>query len=511
MNRKIGLVFSYGVMITEIVSAMFVTPFIIRSLGQAEYGIYQLTSSITAYLIIFDLGVGNSVIRYMAKFRANNDRESQRKFLGVTTVYYAAVTLIILIVGVLLITVFPNVFSKGLTSSEIVKAKELLSITIVTSAISIGTSAFSNTLVAYERFTAHKGIMILANIAKMAVLVFLMKAGVKSVGVVTVNLIVTAATRLFYICYVFFKLKLYPSFKKIDTSFVKGVFSYSTFVLIQLIAQQLNSMSDQIILGIFAPSAAILIGIYGVGSQIVQYYKTIGSQFNSVLMAGTVRMIEGGADSKTVQNEMVRIGRVIFMVLGMIYCVFAVFGRDFVALWAGKDNIDGYFVALIIMFPWLISTPQGIGNQILWAINRHKTLAIIQICSSVFNIIVTIFLIKWKPLVGSSLGTALALIIGDVVLMDIVLRKEVGIRFGEYYRDLFKGTLPALLITFAFGAAFSLLHLNRYGWAGLIINCVITAAVYAALMAAFFMNSYEKGLLKGLFNKIIGKLGRKKA
>ena len=480
MNRKIGLVFSYGVMITEIVSAMFVTPFIIRSLGQAEYGIYQLTSSITAYLIIFDLGVGNSVIRYMAKFRANNDRESQRKFLGVTTVYYAAVTLVILIVGVLLITVFPNVFSKGLTSSEIVKAKELLSITIVTSAISIGTSAFSNTLVAYERFTAHKGIMILANIAKMAVLVFLMKMGVKSVGVVTVNLIVTAATRLFYICYVFFKLKLYPSFKKIDTSFVKGVFSYSTFVLIQLIAQQLNSMSDQIILGIFAPSAAILIGIYGVGSQIVQYYKTIGSQFNSVLMAGTVRMIEGGADSKTVQNEMVRIGRVIFMVLGMIYCVFAVFGRDFVALWAGKDNIDGYFVALIIMFPWLISTPQGIGNQILWAINRHKTLAIIQICSSVFNIIVTIFLIKWKPLVGSSLGTALALIIGDVVLMDIVLRKEVGIRFGEYYRDLFKGTLPALLITFAFGAAFSLLHLNRYGWAGLIINCVITAAVYAA-------------------------------
>ena len=139
------------------------------------------------------------------------------------------------------------------------------------------------------------------------------------------------------------------------------------------------------------------------------------------------------------------------------------------------------------------------------------TLAIIQICSSVFNIIVTIFLIKWKPLVGSSLGTALALIIGDVVLMDIVLHKEVGIRFGEYYRDLFKGTLPALLITFAFGVAFSLLHLNRYGWAGLIINCVITAAVYAALMAAFFMNSYEKGLLKGLFNKIIGKLGRKKA
>ena len=44
---------------------------------------------------------------------------------------------------------------------------------------------------------------------------------------------------------------------------------------------------------------------------------------------------------------------------------------------------------------------------------------------------------------------------------------------------------------------------------------VITAGVEkewdAALVRPFFMNSYEKGLLKGLFNKIIGKLGRKKA
>ena len=42
----------------------------------------------------------------------------------------------------------------------------------------------------------------------MAVLVILMKMGVKSVGVVTVNLIVTAATRLFYICYVLFQAEI---------------------------------------------------------------------------------------------------------------------------------------------------------------------------------------------------------------------------------------------------------------------------------------------------------------
>ena len=74
MNRKTGVILSYVLLIVEIFSTLLFTPFLIRSLGQAEYGIYQLVISITAYLALLDLGVGNSVIRYIAKYRANNDK-----------------------------------------------------------------------------------------------------------------------------------------------------------------------------------------------------------------------------------------------------------------------------------------------------------------------------------------------------------------------------------------------------------------------------------------------------
>ena len=65
MNRKTGVVLSYVLLVVEIFSTLLFTPFLIRTLGQAEYGIYQLVLSITAYLALLDLGVGNSVIRYI--------------------------------------------------------------------------------------------------------------------------------------------------------------------------------------------------------------------------------------------------------------------------------------------------------------------------------------------------------------------------------------------------------------------------------------------------------------
>ena len=47
MNRKIGVIYSYALMLVEVFSAMLFTPFLIRMLGKPDYGVYQLIMSIT--------------------------------------------------------------------------------------------------------------------------------------------------------------------------------------------------------------------------------------------------------------------------------------------------------------------------------------------------------------------------------------------------------------------------------------------------------------------------------
>lgn len=73
MNRKAGVILSYIYMIFEVLSTLLLTPFIIRTLGQAEYGVYKLSAAVVAYLMLLDLGLGNAIIRYIAKYCVEND------------------------------------------------------------------------------------------------------------------------------------------------------------------------------------------------------------------------------------------------------------------------------------------------------------------------------------------------------------------------------------------------------------------------------------------------------
>ena len=67
---KAGAVLNYVILSLNAVVGFIYTPFMLRMLGQSEYGIYSLAASIIAYLSMLDLGFGNAVIRYTAKFRA---------------------------------------------------------------------------------------------------------------------------------------------------------------------------------------------------------------------------------------------------------------------------------------------------------------------------------------------------------------------------------------------------------------------------------------------------------
>ncbi len=492
-------------MFVEVFSAMLFTPFLIRSLGTSEYGVYQLASSITTYLMLLDLGIGTAVIRYIAKYRATNDKKKQEEFLGIATVFYAIIAIVGLIIGAVLFIIFPEVFAKGLSETEISIGRKLLFVNVLSTACSLAGTGYSAAITAYERFSFSKGKNIIFVIVRIFVLILALKFGAKSLGVVTVYLVFNIISRIIDVFYVSKKLDVHIKFVKIDKMFIKETVSFSAFVTLQMIATQINSMTDSVLLGILAKDASFIIAVYGVGIQIVNYFKTIGSHVNGVLMAGVVRLVESGANAKALQDEMVRIGRIIFMMLGMVFAVFIANGKHFMILWAGEDYTKSYYVAVAIMAPTMFTLIQNIGNQILWAMNRHKGQAIVQIVSALINIVLTAVLITWKPLEGAVIGSVIALTVSDVVCMNIIFKKEIGINLTEYYIGLFKGILPSLLICFVSAKLFTLVGLSQHGWLGFIINCVVAVAIYGICMLAFGMNKSEKNLVFGFFNKLLRK------
>lgn len=499
MSRKTGVVLSYLFMVFEVLSTLLLTPFIIRTLGQAEYGVYKLSASINAYLLLLDLGVGNAIIRYISKFRSANDMESQRKFLGVATIYYAGIAIITVIVGTILIALFPSLFAKGLSNAEIQLGQKLLTVTMMNSAITLGTAAYNNIILAYERYVVSKGYAILQIVIRMILTYIVLKNGLGSLGIVLVNLLMTILFRSVFVFYVFSKLKLRPKFRDINFGFVKDIVMYSSWILVQMIATQINATADQILLGSLVASSAAIIAVYGVGSQIVTYFQSIGTAFTGVLMPGVVRLVENGGTAQQLCDEMVRIGRIIFMTLGAIWGCFLLYGKQFVILWAGIENAESYYVTVILITAYLLLLTESIGTQILWAKNEHKSQAILKFTIVIVNVVLTVLLIKWKPLIGATIGTFISLMLGDVLAMNIVFKKKLGFSLKRYYGALFKGLLPCLMILLLSGMFVA--KITVLGWGGFIMKIAISCVIYCVCLLLFGMNKYEKQLLRSLIMK----------
>ena len=72
---KAGVVLSYITTAVSIVIQLVYMPVMIRLLGQSEYGLYSLVSSVVSYLSLFSLGFSGAYVRFFAM--SYGDRKKQ--------------------------------------------------------------------------------------------------------------------------------------------------------------------------------------------------------------------------------------------------------------------------------------------------------------------------------------------------------------------------------------------------------------------------------------------------
>lgn len=493
---KSGAIISYIYLFIESISSIILTPFLVNYLGDSEYGIYGLAATVSSYILLLDLGVGNALVRYFAKYRVNNEPENERKLMGVSIIFYAVVSAIAMIALAGTIILSPHVFAKGLTIHEISRVKLMFWIVGINAVVTLLESPFKRIIMAYEKFVLSKLISLVKVCLRFALVILVLIDGGMGIAVLGVSLLLTVLGTLFEMWYVFTRLKVKPKFNGVEKAFYKEIFSYSSIIVLQMIATQINAMVDQVAISILVPAASVYLAIYSVGINLTHYYQSIGGAVNSLLMPSAVKAVERKSDSNQILNMMVKITRIQNILLGLIYVVFLINGQEFIRLWVGESKGLAYIVSAVIMLPQLLFLSQSIGAHLLWAMNKHKIQAILQFGVSIINIFVTIILIKiMNPVVGAAIGSAIAMLIGNVIISGYVYKKEIGISIINYYKGQFKGILPCLLLTAVLGFLFTMYVPLGEGWIAFAIRCAFAVLVYAGFMLLFGLNTDEKQML----------------
>ena len=96
-NLKLGVIFSYITMVAGIIVSLTYTPFLLNSLGQQQYGLYNMGQSAVSFLGLTEFGFGSAVVRYASKYRAEGNENKTAGLYGMFMRLYGVLAMIILV------------------------------------------------------------------------------------------------------------------------------------------------------------------------------------------------------------------------------------------------------------------------------------------------------------------------------------------------------------------------------------------------------------------------------
>ena len=504
-QRKLGVIFSYVSIILYTVIQLLYTPLLIRKLGQSEWGLYSLVASIIGYLTIMDFGFGNAIIVYTSKYRSCGNYDSEKKLHGMFKIIFILIGIITGILGIVLFLCTDHIFSATMSVLELKKMKIMILIMSFNLMLSFSFSIYNSIISAYEKFVYQKLISIVGTLLKPILMIPLLFMGYKSVTMCVVITFVNAIIIFSNYFYCTRKLKISVKFYGFDSVLFKTIFNYSIWIFLGIIVDKVNWSVDNFVLGAVSGTAAV--SIYALAATLNNVFVSLSNAANNVMLPKISKMVSKNANNEVLTNEFIKIGRIQYLIIFLMASGLVLFGKNFIQVWAGKTYTKSYYIALLLIIPTCVPLIQNIGVSILQAKNKHKFRSILLICISVFNIIISIPLAKFYGGIGAAVGTALSVLIGNVLILNFYYYKKIGINVIKFWTSIIKMSIPFSIPIISIVLIMKLLKIS--GLSGFILYGSIYSILYIIFAYLFSMNEYEKSIIKiiinkiGLFNKII--------
>lgn len=500
-ERKAGVLLSYAGELVKILVSLVYTPIMLRLLGQSEYGLYQLVYSVVSYLSLLSLGFGSSYLRFYSRYKAQKDEDGVAKLNGMFMIIFCSISVICILCGTVMIENIHSIFGTGLTDSEYETAKILMGLLIINLALTFPNSVFNCSITAHEKFLFQKLLILLQNIFSPFLTLPLLIMGYGSIGMVFVTTFLTFVLLLSNVFFCFKKLHIRFMFRGLQISLLKEMWIFTFFIFLNQIIDQVNWSVDKFLLGRFAGTTAV--AVYGVGGQINTLYLQFSTSVSNVFVPKVNRIVAETNDNKQLTKLFTKVGRIQFIVLGLILSGFIFFGYPFVKMWAGEEYGASYVVAILLIAPVTVPLIQNLGIEIQRAKNMHKARSVVYLFIAIANVFVSIPLIKIMGPAGAALGTAISLFAGNIIFMNWYYHARIGMNMFYFWKEISK-FIPALVAPCVLGIAI-MKFVNITGLVKLGVFAVVYAAVYGLSMYFLGMNEEEKQLVMGPIRKILRK------
>ncbi len=502
---KIGAIISYIAIAFNILSGLLYTPWMLKHIGQSDYGLYSTAVAFLSYFTI-DLGLGSAISRFIAKYRAEKNEAAVERLLGVVYKIYLALDVIFLICVIVVFSLIEQIFWK-FTPVEIEKFRIIFLVMGAFTLISFPCSTFSGILIAYERFFAQKICDLSSKVLIVVCMVIALSMGQGLYALVLVNVLVHLFMHIVRFVYLKKSIHIHIAWKCFDKALIKEIFSFSAWVLVITIAERFIFNIEPTLIG--ALSGTVAVSIFAAGNTIEGYIWTFANALNSLFLPKVSRLVAtDGADRTKINALMVRVGRVQMIIIGAIVFIFVSMGYEFIDLWLPENYQSAYYVALLMILPSLVLRTQDIASTLTWAENKLKARSFMYILNAVISVALSVILVPRLHALGAGVAIFVGTVFAQIIGMHFIYTRVMHLDMWELYKNCQSKMIIPGLICMVVGFV-----LQRYipspNLLHFVLKACVAGVVYIVAIWFMYMNAGEKELFTGALEKIRNKLIKK--
>jgi O-antigen/teichoic acid export membrane protein len=460
--------------------AFFLSPILVRGLGDRRYGLWSLVESVLAYLTLFDFGVAASVVRYVAKFEALRDRTNLNRVFSTSLCIFAVAGSCVLALSCGLAQVGPSVFSiPPDLEGEMQWMLRLLGINLT---VGLVMSVFHAVLDGLGRYPT-KVIIRISTTFLVRIPLFLavvwsggglieLAWAVTACHLIDHGLIAVAAFR--------YLPQLRFSFALVDGATFRSIRGYSLDAFIALLAGRISFQTDAVVIGTSLHPEHIT--FFAVAARLVECCKDSIRVVTAVLTPA-VSALEAQGNKQAIQRVLLESTRYVFWLILPVQIGLLVLGKLFLHLWIGAPYPDlSYPTLCILALPLAWNMSVSVSARILYGMGQLRWYARAVMIEAVANLVLSVALVRPLGIEGVAWGTAVPNLAFSLCLAVYICR-VLGIGLGRYLRQSFLG--PCLLGLPLAGAWLITVPQIAPSWLGLLSVGSVGLAAYltsAALM-----------------------------
>lgn len=503
MNQvKAGAALNYVIIGLNTLTGLLYTPYMLRCLGQNEYGLYSLVASVIAYLTLLDFGFGSAIVRYTAKIRATGTKKDEWELYGMFVSGYAIVGIIVTIAGLFLYFNVDRMFDRTMTPDELSQARIMMALMVANLAVTFPFSVFGSIITAYERFIFQRVLSIARILLSTVVLVAVLTLGYKAIALVIVQTVFSIGTLLANMLYCRYRLQIKVWFRRYNMSLFKEIMIFSWWNFLGAIVDRIYWSTGQFILGIY--SGTVAVAVFSVAITLNQLYISMSTSFNSVLLPRVTVMATRNDSDVEISNLFIRTGRLQFSILCLIVVGFFIFGQQFITLWAGADYSESYWVTLIFFTTLICPLIQNLGITILLARGQQKFRSLTYLMIAGLSFFGQLWVTPEYGVIGCAIIIAIAHYIGQWLIMNIYYYKKQRINIPRFWGQIAKMAICPL--TIAVIGLISVKFIEFNSWLQLGSAILLFMLIYIPIFYVSSLNKYEKNIIQTPLKLIYSKI-----